>query len=92
MGAAEDIECLLEIAIVRECPPITGNEGLVTGVCDRGLFKHGDCLGPLPGCPQRPSVLQRRLDVIGFGAIPISVKFHGAHGFGGGAYLRLLTQ
>jgi hypothetical protein len=57
MSAAEDVECLLEIAIVRQRSPITGKKRLVTGVSDRGLFEHRYRLGPLPRGSERLSVL-----------------------------------
>ena len=57
MGAAEDIEGLLEIAIVRQRSPITGEQGLVAGMSDRGLFEHGDRLGLLPRGPERLAIL-----------------------------------
>src|SRR5882724_8565787 len=48
VGAAENVECLLEIAIVRKRSPISGKKRLVTGVSDGGLFEHRYRLGPLP--------------------------------------------
>ncbi len=57
MGAAEDLECLLEIAVVGQRSPIPRNERFVAGVSERGLFEHGDRLGPLPRGPKRLSVL-----------------------------------
>ena len=57
MGAAEDVERLLEIAVVRQRSPVAGQQRLVAGVGDRGLFEHRDRLGPLPRGAQRLSVL-----------------------------------
>ena len=41
MGAGENIERLLEIAVVGKRPAITGEQWLVAGMGDGGLFKHG---------------------------------------------------
>ncbi len=52
MGAGEDIEGLLEIAVIGKRPAITGEQRLVAGMGDGGLFEHGDGLGALPGGAQ----------------------------------------
>ena len=57
MGLAEDVECLLKIAVIRQRSSITGKKRLVTGVSDRSLFEHRNRLGPLPCGPERLSVL-----------------------------------
>ncbi len=57
MGAAEDVEGLLEIAIVRQRSPITAKKRLVAGVGDRGLFEHRHRLRPLSCGSKRLSVL-----------------------------------
>jgi hypothetical protein len=48
MGAGENIERLLEIAVVGKRPAISGEQWLVAGMGDGGLFEHGDGLGALP--------------------------------------------
>src|SRR6202011_4487507 len=75
MGLVEGVECLLEIAIVRQRSPITSKQRLVAGVSDCGLFEQRDRLGPLPRGPERLSVLQRRVGVLGAGAKAITIKF-----------------
>jgi hypothetical protein len=57
VGAAEDVECFLEIAVVRQRSAITCKKRLVGGVGDRRLLEHCDGLGPLPCGSQRLSVL-----------------------------------
>lgn len=57
MGAAEDVEGLLEIAVVCQRSPVTRKQGFVAGVGDRDLFEHGDRLGLLSRGPERLSVL-----------------------------------
>jgi len=57
MGAAEDVECLLEIAIVRQRSPVAGQQRHVTRLSDRGLFEHRDRLGLLPRGSERLRVL-----------------------------------
>ena len=46
VGAAEDVEGLLKIAVVRQRPPIAGEQRLVAGMSDGGLLEHGHRLGP----------------------------------------------
>ena len=48
VGAAEDVEGLLKIAVVRQRPPIAGKQRLVAGMGDAGLLEHGHRLGLLP--------------------------------------------
>ena len=52
MRAAEDIEGLLEIAVIGERPAVAGQQRLVAGMGKGGLFEHGDGLAPLPGGTQ----------------------------------------
>ncbi|OIQ68048.1 hypothetical protein GALL_503660 [mine drainage metagenome] len=92
MGAAEHIERLLEIAVVRECSPVARNEGFVAGMGERGLFEHGNRLGPLPCGPKRLAVLQRHVGVVGIGAKAITIEFYPVHGFSDAALLGFLTQ
>ena len=80
MGAAEDIEGLLEIAVVRQRSPVTGKKRLVTGMSDRGLLEHRDRLGPLPRGAERLSVFQRRVGILGIGAKAIAIKFQSRRG------------
>jgi hypothetical protein len=76
MGAAEDVECLLEIAIVRQRSPITGKKRLVIGMKERGLFEYGDRLRALSRGSERRPILQRRFGVLGVGAIAIAKRVH----------------
>src|ERR1700722_4650898 len=92
MGATEGIECLLEIAIVRQRAPITRQKGLIIGVRDCGLFEHGDGLGLLPRGPERLAVLQRRVSILGIGAKAIPIEFYPVPGFGGATLFGLRAQ
>jgi hypothetical protein len=40
VGAAQHIECLLEIAVVPQRAPIAGKQRLVAGMSDAGLLDH----------------------------------------------------
>ena len=85
MGAAENIEGGLRIAIVGERAAVTGEQHLVAGMGNRGLFEHGGGLGALPGGAQRLAIGQGRIGILGIGAIALAINFHGAARiFGGG--------
>ena len=47
VGAAEHVEGLLEIAVVRQRAAVAGEQRLVAGMGDRGLFEHRNRLGLL---------------------------------------------
>ena len=47
MGAAEHVEGLLEIAVVRQRAAVGGEQQLVAGMGDGGLFEHRNRLRPL---------------------------------------------
>jgi hypothetical protein len=47
MGAAEHVEGLLEVAVVRQRAAIGGEQQLVAGMGDGGLFEHRNRLRPL---------------------------------------------
>ena len=74
----EHVERLLEIAVVGERAAIGGEQRLVAGMGDGGLFEHGDGLGALPGGAQRLAVAQRGLGILGIGAIALAIDFGGA--------------
>src|SRR5450759_3705734 len=59
MGATENVERLLEAAVVGQRPAIAGEQRLVAGMADGGLFEHGDGLGALPGGAERLTKAQR---------------------------------
>jgi hypothetical protein len=86
MGARENIKRLLEIAVIGERATIAGEQRLVAGVGDGGLFKHGDRLAALPGGAQRLAISQRGVGILGIGAIALAVKLRRAPriGFGVG--------
>jgi hypothetical protein len=46
--AAENVECLLEIAVVGKRPPVGGQQRLVAGVGNGRLLEHGCRLAALP--------------------------------------------
>jgi hypothetical protein len=92
MGAAEHVKRLLEIAIVGQRPPVAGQQRLVVGVSKCGLLEHRDRLGPLPGGAERLAVSQRRVGVLGVGAIALAIGVELAPGIGGGAGRGFLAQ
>ena len=67
MGAAEHVEGLLEIAVVGQRAAIAGEQRLVAGMGDRGLFEHRDRLRPLSRRAQRLAVFQRGVGILGIG-------------------------
>src|SRR6267378_8175863 len=85
MGAGENIERLLEIAVVGKRPAISGEQWLVAGMGDGGLFEHGDGLGALPCGAQRLAILEGRVGVLGISAIAFAVGFCRAPRVGVGA-------
>jgi len=92
VGAGEDVECFLEIAIVCQRSPITSKKRLVAGVSNRGLLEHRDRLGPLPRSPERLTVLQRRVGILGVGTKAITIKFYLAPGIGNTVWFGFITQ
>ena len=85
MGAGEHIERLLEIAVVGQRAAIAGEQRLVAGIGDGGLFEHGDGLGALPGGAQRLAIGQRGVGILGIGAIAFAVGFDRAPRIGLGS-------
>ena len=81
----EDVEGLLEIAVVGERPAEAAEQRLVAGIGDGGLFEHGDGLGALPGGAQRLAIGQRGVGILGIGAIALAVDLHRAARIGIGA-------
>ena len=49
---------------------------------DGGLLEHGDGLGALPGGAQRLAICQRRVGILGIGAIALAIDLDGAPGIG----------
>ena len=78
MGAAENVEGGLRIAIVGERAAVTGEQRLVAGMGDGGLLEHGGGLGALSGGAQRLAIAQRRVGILGIGAVALTINFHGA--------------
>ena len=73
MGAAEHVEGRLRIAVVGERAAVSGQQRLVAGMGDGGLFEHGGGLRPLAGGAQRLAVSQCRLGILGIGAISLAI-------------------
>jgi len=88
MGAAEHAEGLLEIAVVRRRPPLSGQQRLGLGLNNRGLLDYRDRLRAVPRGAQHefpftePGVRHRRAERIRWrrfhGGRPIS--FDGSPG------------
>ncbi len=89
MGAAENVERLLEIAVIGERPAEAGEQRLVAGMGDGGLFEHGDGLGALPGGAERLAIGQRDVGILGIGAVALAVDLYRAPRIGIGAWTGL---
>ena len=87
MGAREHVERLLEIAVVGERPAVAGEQRLVAGMGDGGLFEHGDRLGALPGGAQRLAIGQRRIGILGIGAVALAIDSTARRGSASGLAL-----
>ena len=92
MGAGQNVEALLEIAVIGKRAAVAGEQRLVAGMSDGGLFEHGDGLAALPRGAQRLAIEQGRVGVLGIGAIAIAVNFHRTPRIGVGAGLGLWRQ
>src|SRR5450759_2531355 len=92
MGARENIERLLEIAIIGERPAKAGKQRLVAGMSDAGLSEHGHRLGALPGGAQRLAVSKGCLGVLGVGTIALAVDFYRVPRIAAGAGFGLRRQ
>ncbi len=92
MRLTEHIERLLEIAVVGQGPPIAGQQRLVAGMRDRGLFEHGDGLRALPRGSQRLAVLQGCVGIVGIGAKALAIAIEIIPGRGGLAFFRGVAQ
>jgi hypothetical protein len=78
MGAGENVERLLEIAVVGERPAEGGEQRLVAGMGDGGLFEHRGGLGALPGGAQRLAIRQSGVGILGIGPVALAIDFHRA--------------
>ena len=78
VGAAQDVECLLEIAVVGKRPAPGGEQRLVAGMSDGGLLEHGGGLGALPIGTQRLAVGQGGFGILGVFAVAIAGHFRRA--------------
>ena len=88
MGAGEHVERLLEIAVVGQRPAVSREQRLVAGMADGGLLEHGGGLGALPGGAQRLAIGQRRVGILGIGAVALAIDLHGAPRIGVGSGVR----
>ena len=89
MGARENIERLLEIAVIGERAAIAGEQRPVAGMGDGGLFEHGDRLAALPRGAQRLAISQCGIGILGIGAIALAIKLRRAPWIAIGAGARL---
>ncbi len=78
VGAAENVECLLRIAVVGERAAPRGEQHLIAGMSDGRLLEHGGRLGALPVGTQRLAVSQSGVGILGIGTVAV------AHHFGRG--------
>ena len=73
VGATENIESLLEIAVIGECPSIGGEQLLVAGMGQAGLFENGSRLSTLPGQAQRLAIGQRQVGIFRIGTVTLTI-------------------
>ena len=92
MGAAEHVEGLLEIAVVGQRAAVAGEQRLVAGMGDGGLFEHRNRLRLLSCRAQRLAVLQRRVGILRIGAIALLVELDVAARIAGAAGVGLLAE
>ena len=85
MGAGQDVERALEIAVVGERAAIAGEQRLVAGMGNGGLLEYRNRLGALPGGAERLTVTQRGVGILGIGAIALAIGIDGAARIGIGA-------
>ena len=64
MGAADNLQGLLEVAVRRKRPAIGSEQAPVVGICNRRLLQHGDRLFAVPRGPQAPGVGELRLGIL----------------------------
>ncbi|MET3160271.1 hypothetical protein ABIF34_007296 [Bradyrhizobium japonicum] len=76
MRAAQNVESLLEIAVVGERAAVAGEQRLVAGMAEHGLLEHRDRLGALPALAQRLAVVERDVGIAGLGAITLAQCVH----------------
>ena len=89
MGARQHVERLLETAVVGQRAAESGQQRLVAGMGDGGLFEHRRRLGALPGGAQRLAIGQRGVGILGIGAIALAGDFRRALRIGTGAGIGL---
>jgi hypothetical protein len=89
MGARENIERLLEMTVIGERAAIAGEQRLVAGMGDGGLFEHGDRLAALPCGAERLAISQCGLGILRIGAIAFAIKLRRAPRISIGAGARL---
>src|SRR5258707_1195436 len=70
----ENIERLLEIAVIGERAAIAGEQRLVARMGDGGLFEHGDRLAALPRGAERLAIGQGGVGILGIGAMAFAIK------------------
>ena len=84
MGLRQHIEGLLEIAVVGERAAVVGQQRLVAGIGDGRLLQHGGGLGALAIGTQRLAIGQRRVGILGIGAVALAIGLDGARRIGPG--------
>ena len=89
MRPGQDIEGGLEAAVIGQSPPVGGQQRLVAGMGDGGLFEHRGGLRPLSGSAQRLAITQRRGGILRIGAIALAIDLDRAPRIGVGDRLRL---
>jgi hypothetical protein len=75
MGAAEHVEGRLRIAVVGQRAAVGGQQHFVAGMRDGRLFEHGGGLRTLTVGAEGLSISQRRVDILGIGAISLAIRF-----------------
>jgi hypothetical protein len=86
MGAVENVERLLEIAVIGERPAEAGKQRPVAGMGDGGLFKYGNSLGALSGGAERLTIGPRGVGILGIGTVALAADLHPVPRIGIGAW------
>src|SRR5260370_2400279 len=89
MGAGENIERLLEIAVIGKRPAIGGEQRLVAGMGDGALFEHGYGLRALSGGTEWLNISQGGLSIPGAITLALAINVPRASRIGTGAGIGL---
>src|SRR6185312_10167971 len=92
MRLAQHVEGLLKVSIIGQRAAVAGQQLLVAGIGDGGLFEHRDRLRALARRTQRLAILKRDDGILGVGAIALAIGVHVTPCIGGLVHLRLVAE